>query len=127
VRIREHIIMASSLSRSLLVLVALGASVVASAADLETVVLAMEAPAQSVTLPASETGPAVLPSCGGCPPKSFPTTATTAYYQGRQRITLAELRALAIRNPDVALTVSYTVKTGELVSITIDLPRKKPR
>ena len=108
---------------ALLALAALGTvGGVQAAEEIRTTQLAMEVPVSKITLPITETSPAVMPKCGNCPPASFPTTKDTTYHEGRRQITLADLKALVLQYPKLMLTVSYVVKTGELVSITADIP-----
>ena len=90
-------------------------------------VLAMEMPVSRITLPVSNGSPVVMPSCGDCALKSFPTNASTVYYRERKSITLSELKALTLQYPQSMLTVAYTVATGEIASITINPPGKSSR
>jgi hypothetical protein len=82
---------------------------------------AMETPVSSVTLPVSQTSSLVMPECASCPPKSYPVTANTRFLLGKSDVTVQELRAAVIDKPDLILTVKYSVKTGELVSVTADI------
>ena len=90
-------------------------------------VLAMEMPVSRITLPVSNGSPVVMPSCGDCALKSYPTNPSTIYYRDRVSITLGELKALTLQYPQSMLTVSYTVATGEIASITINPPSKSSR
>jgi len=121
--------MISTLRRALPALAAIGTVVCAQAGpeEIKTTQLALEVPVRMITLPVTETSPAVMPKCADCPLQSFPTTTSTAYYQGRQRITLTELKAIVLQHPELMLTVSYAVGTGELVSITADIPGNASR
>jgi hypothetical protein len=92
--------------------------------DMKIRVLALEMPVSRITLPVSAGSPVVMPSCGDCALKSFPTSASTIYRRDRVSITLGELKALTLQYPQSVLTVSYTVATGEIASITINPPSR---
>ena len=87
-----------------------------------TVVEANEAPVKSLVLPLNSTSSLVMTPCPGCPPKSYTTTAQTQYIINGKSVTLGELRTAIAGKPDLIVTVSHRVKTGELVKITADLP-----
>lgn len=87
-----------------------------------TIVEAWEAPVKTVMLPLSATSPLVMTPCPSCSPKSYPTTAETKYVINGREVTLEDLRAAVAGKPDLILTVSCRVKTGELVQVTADLP-----
>jgi hypothetical protein len=89
---------------------------------LTTIVEASEAPVKALVLPLSSTSSLVMTPCPGCAPKSYPTTATTQYVINGKSVTLDELRAAVSGKPELIVTVSHRVKTGELVKITADLP-----
>jgi hypothetical protein len=100
----------------------LAASVQAQRAnEFRNITTALETPVKSVVLPVSATSSLVMPECGSCPPKSYPVTADTKFLIGKSEVTAQELRAAVIDKPDLILTVKYTVKTGELVSVTADI------
>ena len=84
--------------------------------------IALEVPAASMVLPMSSTSAAVFPPCGGCAPKSYPTTAATRYYLSQEQVTVADLKAAIIGRPSLMLTVMYSPTTGELISVTADVP-----
>jgi hypothetical protein len=89
-----------------------------------TVVEASETPVKSVMLPLNATSALMVTPCPGCPPKSHATTAQTKYVINKKEVTLEELRAAVANKPDLMLTVSYRVSTGELVKVTADLPTR---
>lgn len=111
---------------TLLALATVGAFSLAGAAfgsdELRTTQLAMEVPVSKLTLPATETSSALMPKCGGCPPASFLATVNTVYYEGQQRISLAEMKSVVAKYPKLLVTVSYRVSNNELMSITADIP-----
>jgi hypothetical protein len=118
------------MSSSLRCLVALLASGVATCAIadervnvLTTVVVASEAPVKSVMFPLSSTSPLMVTPCASCAPESHAITAETLFFIGRRAVTLQELRSAVEGKPDLMLTVSYSVKTGELVRLTADPPQ----
>ncbi|MBX5461348.1 MAG: hypothetical protein IRZ28_09680 [Steroidobacteraceae bacterium] len=116
--------MNSSIRHVLLATVACGAITFAHAqgAVLQNTNIAAEVSAGSLTLPSGVGGAAVFAPCAECPPKSFPATAATRYLLGRKEVTLQELKAAIIGKPSLIVTVKYSASTGELVSITADLP-----
>lgn len=115
------------IQRSLLA-VALGALVAGSAyaqtasrkgpIRFETVTMAVEAFAGSVTLPNATTGSLVMATCHDCPLQSFTTTAATEYFVDGKPATLAHVRAATAAAPRNILTVSYIVKTGVVTQIS---------
>jgi len=82
---------------------------------------ALETEAGAVVLPSSPDGVLVLTPCQGCPPKSFRATASTSYLLNEQPTTLAKLRAAIAKRPKTSMTVSVTVKTGELVRVSANI------
>jgi hypothetical protein len=85
--------------------------------------IALEVLASSMTLPTSMgVSSAVFPECGGCPPKSFPTSSNTKYFVNRQQVAVADLKAAIVGQPNLMLTAVYSVKSGELISVTADIP-----
>jgi hypothetical protein len=82
---------------------------------------ATEVDAKAVVLPSGPSSTLLMAPCAGCATKPFPASATTAYYVGRKLVTLDALKATVAANPNIILTVSYTVKTGALTSVTADL------
>ncbi len=87
-----------------------------------TVVQATETPVKKLVLPLSATSSLVVTPCPSCAPQTHAVTAATQYFINKNAVTLQELRAAVADKPDLILTVAFTVKTGELVSITADLP-----
>jgi len=83
--------------------------------------IALEVPASSIVLPLSSTSAAVFPPCGGCAPKSYPTTSQTKYFLRRNEVTAADLKAAILGKSDLVLVVKYSADKGELVSITAPL------
>jgi len=85
----------------------------------ETVKMAVEALAGSVTLPnGPTTGTLVMATCHECPLQSFTTNAATEYFVDGKSATLAEVRAAATAAPGNIMTVSYIVKTGVVTQIS---------
>lgn len=85
--------------------------------------IAMEVLASTLTLPSSGgISSAVFPECGGCPPKSFATSANTQYFINSQQVTAADLKAAIVGRPNLILTVVRTAAGSELISITADIP-----
>lgn len=97
------------------------------APQLKTVNLAVEAPARSVVLPSGSNSALVTAPCAGCAPKSLRATASTTYFINEQRVSLAELKAAADAQPDALLTVLYSLKTGELLSVTAAVATPRTR
>lgn len=116
--------MNSSIRRVLLATVACGAIPFAHAqgAVLQNTNIAAEVFAGSLTLPSGVGGAAVFAPCAECPPKSFPATAATRYFLGRKEVTVQELKAAIVGKPSLIVTAKYSASTGELISITADLP-----
>jgi hypothetical protein len=113
--------MTSPLRRALLVMFAMGAVSSAQAQlaqQFKVVNVAAEVPARSLTLTASS---AVFPTCGDCATKSFPTTAATRYYLKRTVVTVDQLRAALAGRPDLIVTVKYSAKSSELISVSAEL------
>jgi len=124
--------MTPSFRSLLLAVAALGAMTGAQAqqaSKLTSSEIALEVPAAAMVLPVSATSAAVFPPCGGCAPKSFPVTATTAYYLKRDPVSVADLKAAIIGRPDLILTAVYSRRTGALISVTADItaPRANSR
>jgi hypothetical protein len=119
----------TSSTRTLLLALAASAATAAvnaqTASKLVNKAIALEMPASSIVLPVSSTSAAVFPPCGDCAPKSFPVTSATKYYLRRTEVTAADLKVAILNQPDLVLTVKYSVGKGELVSITapVDAPR----
>lgn len=119
--------MTSSL-RCIVALLALGAGTCAIADQpknvLTTVVVADEAQVKNIVFPVSATSPLMVSPNDGGAPKSHAITAKTRYVINRREVTLQDLRTAVEGRPDLMLTVSYSVKTGELVQLTADLPER---
>jgi hypothetical protein len=89
---------------------------------------ATEVQVKNVILPLSATSALVETSCPGCPPRSHAITPTTQFFINKDAVGLEDLRAAVAGKPDLVLTVLFTIKSGNLVSITADLPnRAAPR
>ncbi len=119
--------MTSPSRRVLLALLATSAASLAHAqlaSKLTTTNIAVEVSAGSIVLPLSATSAATFRPCADCAPKSFPTTASTAYYLEGTPVSLDQLKAAVAGHPERVLTAVYSVKTGELVRITagVDAP-----
>jgi hypothetical protein len=84
----------------------------------ETVTMAVEVFAGSVTLPNGPNGTFVMAACHDCPLQSFTTDAATGYFVDGRPATLAEVRAAATAAPRNILTASYRVKTGVVTQIS---------
>ncbi|MBK7252060.1 MAG: hypothetical protein IPI06_14670 [Gammaproteobacteria bacterium] len=106
---------------------ALAGVAVARPPELKTVDLAVEAPAHSVVLPSGVDSALVTAPCAGCAPKSLRATAATGYFVNEQRVSLAELQTAIAGKPETMLTVLYSLKTGELLSVTAALPVRSTR
>ena len=115
-RIRPHRILAA-----LAVICALSAAHAQSPTGIQNVEVALEADAGSVVLPTSPDGALVVAPCGSCNPKSFRATPSTLYFLGDRQVTLAELAAAVAGRPETLMTVSYSVKTGELTRLTASI------
>lgn len=85
---------------------------------LEAVSVAVEAVAGKVALPASVPGSLVMATCADCTPRSFETTAATRFLVQNRPVSIAELLAAILKNPDGILTVSYLVKTGVVTEVS---------
>ena len=118
--------MPRSLRRVLLVVAAAAAMSSVSAEQkppkMVTVNEAHEVRGSSLTLPATESGVAVFPTCRECAPKSFSASASTQYFLQRTPVTLADFRAAVLGKPDLALTVKVSVESGALISIAAQVP-----
>lgn len=84
----------------------------------KTINLAVEAPAGGVVLPSGPNTALIAAPCHGCAPKSFFATATTTYFLNERPASLAELKAAVAAKPETFLTVLYSLKTGELLSVS---------
>jgi tRNA(Arg) A34 adenosine deaminase TadA len=82
---------------------------------------ALETDGRSVSLPASADGLMTVTPCAQCAMKSMRATSATTYFFREQPTTLAELKNAVAANPDVFLTVRYSLKSGELLSITASM------
>ena len=85
-------------------------------------VIASEALAGKISLPASATGALVMSPCAGCASKSYRATATTAYYFTKAPVTLQQFQAAIGSQPSLILTVAYDRETGDLISVTAPIP-----
>jgi hypothetical protein len=59
--------------------------------------LGLEASTDTITLPATNSGP-LLVSCATCTPRSYPVTPQTTYFIGAKSVTLAELNTFVSRH-----------------------------
>jgi hypothetical protein len=89
--------------------------------DFEVIELAAEVLAGKVALPSGPESSLVMPACGDCPPKSYRVTAATLYFVGDQLVTLGELAAAIRGRPNTPMTVMYSMKTGEVTRVTVDV------
>jgi hypothetical protein len=85
-------------------------------------VIASEALAGKISLPASTTGALVMSPCAGCAAKSYRATATTAYYFTKAPVTLQQFQSAIGSQPSLILTVAYDRETGDLISVTAPIP-----
>jgi hypothetical protein len=85
---------------------------------------ASEVQVKNVILPLSSTSALVETPCPGCSPRSHATTATTQFFINKDAVTVEELRSAVAGKPDLVLTVLYVIKSGNLVSVTADLPNR---
>jgi len=85
---------------------------------------ATEVTVKNVILPLNSTSALVVTACPGCTPRSHAPTATTIYYINKTAVTLEEFRQVVAGKPDIPITVIYKVKSGELFSLTADLPNE---
>lgn len=90
----------------------------AATPKLENITLAAEAFASSITLPASAGGTLAMPVCAGCAPRTFQTTAETQYLLKNQPVSVTELHAALLKNPNSIVTVSYVVETGVVTQVS---------
>jgi hypothetical protein len=89
-----------------------------------TLVEAIEIQVKSTVLPLSSSSALVVTPCSGCAPRSHAQTPATEFFINKTSVTLADFRVAVAEKPDLMLTVAYDVKTGNLVSITADLPNR---
>jgi hypothetical protein len=82
---------------------------------------ALETDTRAVTLPSATDSMMTVAPCSSCPIKSLRATAKSTYYLRDQPVTLAQLRDAVAANPGAFLTVTYSVKTGDLVSINASI------
>jgi len=114
----------SSLRSALAVLAFLAASagLAQTAANpvpkIQMVTIAAEVVAGSIVLPTAAGGRLTMPACAGCAPKSFQTTAATRYFVGDRPVTVAELRAAALKSPEGIVTVNYDLKSGVVAEVS---------
>ena len=92
----------------LIVLAALSACAVSTAAPAATKVISLElgieANTATTTLPATNTGTVVL-SCATCKLRSYPVTPQTSYFIGAKSVTLAQLNTFVSTNTTRFLTI----------------------
>jgi hypothetical protein len=77
----------------------------------------VELEAGAVTLPSSTNGTLVMKACGKCQLKSYPVTRATKYYLYSDAVTLPELNAALAGQPQTYVGVTYSQKTGEIMSV----------
>jgi hypothetical protein len=110
--------------RALIALCALGISGVANAqapVPFKTRNEALETDTRAVTLPSATDSMMTVAPCSSCPIKSLRATAKSIYSLRDQPVTLTQLRNAVAANPGAFLTVTYSVKTSELVSINASI------
>jgi hypothetical protein len=77
----------------------------------------VEVEAGTVSLPNSTDGTLVMKACGKCPLKSYPVTRATKYYLYADPVTLPELTTALAGQPQAYVGVTYSEKTGEIMSV----------
>jgi hypothetical protein len=110
--------------RALMTLCVLGISGVAHAqapAPFKTRNEALETDTRAVTLPSATDSMMTVATCSSCAIKSLRATPKSTYYLRDQQVTLAQLRSAVAANPGAFLTVTYSVKTGNLVRINASI------
>ncbi|MBV6416458.1 MAG: hypothetical protein CMLOHMNK_01020 [Steroidobacteraceae bacterium] len=80
--------------------------------------VAVEAVAGNVALPASTPGTLTMSTCAGCAPKSFQATVATRFVVKGETVSLAQLHAAMLKNPNGIVTVNYIVNSGVVTEIT---------
>jgi hypothetical protein len=116
--------MSFRLWRALMTLCALGIFAVSHAqapVPFKTRNEALETDTRSVTLPSATDSMMTVATCSSCPIKSLRATPKSTYYLRDQQVTLTQLRDAVAANPGAFLTVTYSVKTGDLVSINASI------
>ncbi len=88
------------------------------APGIQMVTIAAEVTAGSVALPTAANGRLTMPACANCAPKDFQTNAATKYFVGDKPVTVVELRAAALKNPEGILTVNYDLKSGVVTEVS---------
>ncbi len=92
-------------------------SVAAQSREAAPAYTVLELEAGTVSLPSSSTGTLLMKECGQCPLKSHPVTNATKYYLYADRVTLPELTAALVGQPKAYLGVTFSQKTGEILSV----------
>jgi hypothetical protein len=77
----------------------------------------VELEASTISLPSSSNGTLDMKACGKCALKSYPVTRATKYYLYAQPVTLPDLTAALAVKPDAYVGVTYSEKTGEILSV----------
>jgi hypothetical protein len=77
----------------------------------------VELEAGAVSMPNSTSGTLVMKTCGKCPLKSYPVTRATKYYLYADPVTLSELTTALAGQPQAYVGVTYSEKTGEIMSV----------
>ncbi|MGD9596976.1 MAG: hypothetical protein AB7G76_10310 [Steroidobacteraceae bacterium] len=80
--------------------------------------VAVEAVAGHVALPASTPGTLAMSTCAGCAPRSLQATAATRFVVEGEAVSLAQLHAAMLKNPNAIVTVHYIVTSGVVTEIT---------
>ena len=77
----------------------------------------VELEAGAVSLPGSDSGTLVMKACVQCALKSYPVTRATKYYLYADPVTLPELTSALAGQPHAYVGVTYSEKTGEIMSV----------
>lgn len=88
---------------------------------IQMVTIAAEVTAGSVVLPTAASGRLTLPACANCATKTLQTTAATKYFVGDRPVTVNELRAAVLRDPEGILTVNYDRESGVVIEVSATL------
>ena len=83
---------------------------------------AMESQAAYVRLPQQNTGKLEVSACGACPTMRFDVVPTSTYIVNGRAVSLANLRPILGKHPQLMLTVAYYSATHQLSRIIVNDP-----